>query len=97
MPIYEYQCQNCGHKLEVMQSIHAEPLLECPECTQKKLSRLVSAAGFQLKGTGWYETDYKNKGKKPSSDESKKTEDKPVESKAVEEKKDKVNDTKGDT
>lgn len=63
MPIYEYACDACGHHLEVMQSIKDEPLTKCPECKKKRLKKLVSAAGFQLKGTGWYVTDFRDKGK----------------------------------
>ena len=64
MPIYEYQCANCGHRLEKLQKISDDPLTTCPECNQDALSRLVSAAGFRLKGGGWYETDFKKDGKK---------------------------------
>lgn len=60
MPIYEYQCKACGHELEVIQKITEEPLKYCPECGQPELSKLVSAAGFRLKGGGWYETDFKS-------------------------------------
>jgi putative FmdB family regulatory protein len=63
MPIYEYQCAVCGHALEAFQKISEQPLLICPKCDQPKLQKLISAAGFQLKGTGWYATDFKNKGK----------------------------------
>jgi len=59
MPIYEYQCKACGHELEVIQKISEEPLRFCPECGKEELSKLVSAAGFRLKGGGWYETDFK--------------------------------------
>ena len=61
MPIYEYQCQDCGHELEKLQKMSDAPLKECPSCEQDTLSKKVSAAGFRLKGTGWYETDFKNK------------------------------------
>jgi len=68
MPIYEYKCQSCDHRLEKLQKMSDEPLKDCPECGQPALVKLVSAAGFQLKGTGWYVTDFKNKGNsKPSS------------------------------
>ena len=63
MPTYEYQCTACGHHLEAMQKISDNPLKECPECHKESLQKLVSAAGFQLKGTGWYATDFRNKGK----------------------------------
>ncbi len=60
MPIYEYQCQDCGHELEKLQKMSDEPLKACPSCQQDTLCKKVSAAGFRLKGTGWYETDFKN-------------------------------------
>ena len=61
MPIYEYQCDNCGHKLEKLQKISDEPLKICPQCSNHSLKKLVSAAAFRLKGGGWYETDFKTK------------------------------------
>jgi len=69
MPIYEYQCATCGHPLEAMQKISEEPLKKCPECGKDSLQKLISAAGFQLKGTGWYATDFRNKGKPPETKE----------------------------
>lgn len=65
MPIYEYRCQDCGHEFEILQRMADDPLTECPKCGQEALTKLVSAAGFQLKGSGWYETDFKHSGKKP--------------------------------
>ena len=53
MPIYEYSCTDCGHKLEIMQKINESPLENCPACGQNTLKKLVSAAAFHLKGTGW--------------------------------------------
>ena len=70
MPIYEYQCQSCGHELEKLQKISDAPLTDCPACDTDQLVKKISAAGFRLKGTGWYETDFKNKGKKPESKSS---------------------------
>ncbi len=64
MPIYEYQCKACGHKFEAIQKISDAPLSECPSCNKPELKKLVSAAGFRLKGGGWYETDFKSGGKK---------------------------------
>lgn len=72
MPIYEYQCAACGHRLEAFQKMTDALLTDCPNCKQSQLQKLVSAAGFQLKGTGWYATDFRDKGKKQES----KTEDK---------------------
>ena len=64
MPIYEYQCGHCGHKLEKLQKISDEPLKICPQCNNHALKKLVSAAAFRLKGGGWYETDFKTGDKK---------------------------------
>ncbi len=64
MPIYEYQCEACNHKLEKLQKISDEPLKICPECKAPRLRKLVSAAAFRLKGGGWYETDFKTGKKK---------------------------------
>lgn len=64
MPIYEYECKACGHYLEKLQKVSAAPLTDCPVCEQPELSRLISAAGFRLAGSGWYETDFKTGGKK---------------------------------
>ncbi len=74
MPIYEYRCEACGHQEEFLQKISEPPLTECPVCKKKTFNKLLSAAGFQLKGSGWYATDFKNKGKKPAE---KTTESKP--------------------
>ncbi len=68
MPIYEYQCQQCEHKMEAIQKISDEPLKDCPECKQETLRKLVSAAAFKLTGTGWYETDFKHNNSKARED-----------------------------
>ncbi len=60
MPIYEYQCDKCGHHLEALQKISDKPLRECPECGRHTLKRLMSAPLFRLAGSGWYETDFKS-------------------------------------
>lgn len=60
MPIYEYRCQSCGHELEKLQRLNDAALTECPACGKADLRRLISAAGFRLKGAGWYETDFKS-------------------------------------
>jgi putative FmdB family regulatory protein len=65
MPIYEYECKACGHRLEEIQSFSDQPLTKCPQCKKGKLIKLVSAPSFRLKGTGWYATDFKNSGKPP--------------------------------
>ena len=64
MPIYEYRCQQCGHEMEAIQKMSDDPLTDCPECNNSALQKLVSAAGFRLKGGGWYETDFKSGGQK---------------------------------
>ncbi|MBV1877855.1 MAG: zinc ribbon domain-containing protein [Pseudomonadales bacterium] len=64
MPIYEYQCGACDHRLEKLQKMSADPLKDCPSCEKPALKKLVSAAAFRLKGSGWYETDFKTGDKK---------------------------------
>jgi putative FmdB family regulatory protein len=75
MPIYEYSCESCGHQLEKLQKMSDDPLKDCPNCGKPQLKKLISAAGFQLKGTGWYETDFKkssgSKGSSGSGNDSK--------------------------
>jgi len=66
MPIYEYRCESCGHEMEALQKMADEPLTDCPECGKPALKKLISAGGFILKGTGWYETDFKGSKKKPT-------------------------------
>lgn len=60
MPIYEYQCVACGHRLETIQKVSDPVLTECPQCAEPQLKKLVSLAAFRLKGGGWYETDFKS-------------------------------------
>ena len=60
MPIYEYECHDCGHRLEKLQKISDQPLTDCPACEQSGLRKLVSAVAFRLSGSGWYETDFKD-------------------------------------
>ena len=64
MPIYEYQCGSCGHKLEALQKMSDPALTDCPSCDCSDLNRLISAGGFRLSGSGWYETDFKTGDKK---------------------------------
>ena len=64
MPIYEYRCSSCGHEKEVLQKMSDAPLVECPACGKSSFKKLISAAGFQLKGSGWYATDFKGGSKK---------------------------------
>jgi putative FmdB family regulatory protein len=65
MPIYEYRCEECGHQEDHLQKISEAPLTVCPACNKASYKKLLSAAGFQLKGSGWYATDFKTAGKKP--------------------------------
>jgi putative FmdB family regulatory protein len=62
MPIYEYRCSECGFQKEYLQKLSDAPLKVCPECGKSTFGKMVTAAGFQLKGTGWYVTDFRNKG-----------------------------------
>ena len=68
MPIYQYACDACGHQLEALQKISDDRLTDCPECHKPKLVKQLTAAAFRLKGTGWYETDFKNSGTQPAGD-----------------------------
>ena len=68
MPIYEYRCQSCGEELEKLQRMSDDPLTDCPACGKSDLKRLISAAGFRLKGGGWYETDFKSGNKRNLAD-----------------------------
>jgi putative FmdB family regulatory protein len=64
MPIYEYRCAECGHQEEFLQKVSEPPLEQCPACHKAAFRKLLSAAGFQLKGSGWYATDFKGSAKK---------------------------------
>jgi putative FmdB family regulatory protein len=83
MPIYAYTCKNCEHQLDALQKIADAPLVDCPECGEPALKRLLSAPRFRLKGSGWYETDFKKDNQRnlaasdseaPKSDDSKSAE-----------------------
>ena len=89
MPIYEYRCNVCGHQEEHLQKVSEPPLTVCPACGKPEYRKQLSAAGFQLKGTGWYATDFKGGSKKPA-------EKKPAEKKA-DTKSDSKSDSKGDS
>lgn len=67
MPIYDYRCTDCGCEKEVMRKISDAPLTTCPQCGKETFAKQVSAAGFQLKGSGWYATDFKG-GSKPKAE-----------------------------
>jgi putative FmdB family regulatory protein len=75
MPIYEYICEKCGNHIEAMQKVTDEPLKRCTKC-RGKLEKIYSRTSFQLKGSGWYKTDYSGSGSKPKHKEEKKTETK---------------------
>jgi len=66
MPIYEYRCDDCGFQNEYLQKVSEPPMTLCPSCGKEAFRKLLSAAGFQLKGSGWYVTDFKNSGKASS-------------------------------
>lgn len=74
MPFYEYRCDSCGHDFEALQKISDEPLKHCPACDKPDLRKLISAAGFRLKGEGWYETDFKSGSKRNLADSAGSTE-----------------------
>ena len=99
MPIYEYVCDQCSHHLEALQKISEEALVYCPECGEAALRKKVSAAAFRLKGTGLYETDFKDGGKEkdkkrePGKDQS----DSSAEQKSGKEKSESSGDTKSDS
>ena len=82
MPIYEYKCRACEHKFDKLQKLNDPPFTVCPDCGEPELVKLDSAAGFRLKGTGWYDTDFKTSGKKSSSTTSSEKSDKKTANKA---------------
>ena len=87
MPIYEYECKECGHQLDALQGINEPILSECPACNTTSLKRLISAPNFRLKGEGWYETDFKTSNRKnlvEAKDDRPAKEDKPKEDKTKE-------------
>lgn len=82
MPIYEYRCEACGHQEEFLQKISEPQLTECPVCHKPTFNKMLSAAGFQLKGSGWYATDFKGKGStKPAGKAGEKPDAKPADAK----------------
>ncbi len=80
MPIYVYQCNACGERMDKLQKISDPVLVDCPLCGQPALQKMVTAAGFRLKGSGWYETDFKTEGKRNLAGDQE-TADKKAESK----------------
>jgi putative FmdB family regulatory protein len=75
MPIYAYKCGSCGHAKDVLQKVSDAPLSTCPSCGQESFSKQVTAAGFQLKGSGWYATDFRNNGSAKPADKKADTAD----------------------
>lgn len=75
MPIFEYICEVCGYELEIIQRIKDRPLTECPTCNEQSLRKKLSVAAFHLKGSGWYETDFKNKKTDDGASKKSKSED----------------------
>jgi putative FmdB family regulatory protein len=100
MPIYEYRCSSCGFEEEYLQKVSATPLTDCPKCGKSTFVKKLTAAGFQLKGSGWYATDFKNSGSKAkeakSSDKSEGTGETKSDTK-TEAKSDTKSDTKSET
>ena len=87
MPIYEYRCTTCGFQNEYLQRVNDPLLTDCPDCGKATFNKLISAAGFQLKGNGWYVTDFKNKDNgskgKPNTNVEKPAESKKEEAKSA--------------
>jgi putative FmdB family regulatory protein len=82
MPIYAYKCASCGHAKDVLQKLSDAPLTDCPACGAASFSKQITAAGFQLKGSGWYVTDFRNNssaGSAPAADKAADKSDKPAE------------------
>ena len=77
MPIYEYECRDCGHVFDALQKMSDDPLSDCPDCGKPELRKLLSAPNFRLKGGGWYETDFKDKNKRNLADGGDSTKAKP--------------------
>jgi len=96
MPIYEYLCAACGHQEDHLQKISEPALTKCPACGKKKYTKQLTAAGFQLKGSGWYATDFKS-GAKKADDAKPKADDAKPETKAEGKKEDSKTETKTET
>lgn len=71
MPIYAYLCESCGHRQDVLQKLSDPVLSTCPACGAEAFAKQITAAGFQLKGSGWYQTDFKNNGSAPAAKSAK--------------------------
>jgi putative FmdB family regulatory protein len=95
MPIYAYKCAECGHQMDVIRKVSDPPLTECPSCGKSALVKQVTAAGFQLKGAGWYVTDFRDQGSAKKKDEAK-TDDKAATEQSADSKAETKSDTKAD-
>ncbi len=95
MPIYAYKCAECGHQMDVIRKVSDPPLTECPSCGKSALVKQVTAAGFQLKGAGWYVTDFRDQGSAKKKDGAK-TDDKPATEQSTDSKAETKSDTKAD-
>ena len=92
MPIYAYKCAECGHQMDVIRKVSDPPLTDCPHCGKPALVKQVTAAGFQLKGAGWYVTDFRDQGSGKKKDTAK-----PDEKAATDQSSDQKTETKSDT
>ena len=92
MPIYAYKCAECGHQMDVIRKVSDPPLTDCPNCGKQALVKQVTAAGFQLKGAGWYVTDFRDQGSGKKKDTAK-----PDEKAANDQSPDSKTETKSDT
>ena len=95
MPIYAYKCADCGHQMDVIRKVSDPPLTDCPSCGKSALVKQVTAAGFQLKGAGWYVTDFRDQGSAKKKDEAK-TDDKVATEQPADSKAETKSDTKAD-
>ena len=95
MPIYAYKCAECGHQMDVIRKVSDPPLTDCPSCGKAALVKQVTAAGFQLKGAGWYVTDFRDQGSAKKKDEAK-TDEKAATEQPVDAKAETKSDTKAD-
>jgi putative FmdB family regulatory protein len=95
MPIYAYKCAECGHQMDVIRKVSDPPLTECPSCGKSALVKQVTAAGFQLKGAGWYVTDFRDQGSAKKKDEAK-ADDKAATEQPADAKAETKSDTKAD-
>lgn len=94
MPIYEYACRKCDHRLDALQKVADDPLVDCPECGEPALKRMLSAPRFRLKGQGWYETDFKKENQRNLHGEKEPAKDKPAGDKSADKSKSKAGSEK---